>query len=74
MDNEDLTKRIGDQYLIPNFVDGDVLLHTKLPENKNSPESLKQTKNLHASHKQLVDNYLSVEVNLHYHPLSSTFL
>lgn len=32
MDNEDLTKRISDQYLIPNFVDGDVLLHTKLNE------------------------------------------
>lgn len=32
MDNEDLTKRIGDQYLVPNFVDGDVLLHTKLNE------------------------------------------
>jgi hypothetical protein len=32
MDNEDLIKRIGDQYLIPNFVDGDVLLHTKLNE------------------------------------------
>jgi hypothetical protein len=32
MNNEGLTKRIGDQYLIPNFVDGDILLHTKLNE------------------------------------------
>ena len=32
MENEGLIKRIDDQYLISNFVDGDVLLHTKLNE------------------------------------------
>ena len=32
MEEENLVKRIGDAYLNPNFVDGQVLLHTDMNE------------------------------------------